>query len=140
MVTVEIQRAAGLTARRHDLDAFAGNETRFRNAFEAVRQTSPVTEAPDVLIDAMRSGQRLTYHPECAVAEIARFRDVLPLARDSVRNIQANAEKAEQEFFEATQKDTDDASRALLANILSQKKQRTDARARAAAAVSNLSQ
>jgi alpha-glucosidase len=83
-VTVEVRRTAGLTARRAELDGFTGAMTRLRGAYDALQQTSPVSAAPDLLIDAMQTGDRLGYHPEHAVAEIAHFHEVLPQAQSSV--------------------------------------------------------
>jgi Glycosyl hydrolases family 31 TIM-barrel domain/Domain of unknown function (DUF5110)/Glycosyl hydrolase family 31 C-terminal domain len=83
-VTVEVRRAAGLTARRSELDGFAGEMTRLRGAYDALQQTWPVSAAPDPLIDAMQTGDRLGYHPERATEEIAHLHDLLPRAQASV--------------------------------------------------------
>jgi alpha-glucosidase (family GH31 glycosyl hydrolase) len=83
-VTIEVRRAAGLTARRGELDGFAGSMTRLRGAYDALQQTWPVATPPDLLIDAMQTGDRLSYHPERAVEEIAHFREVLPKAQAAV--------------------------------------------------------
>ena len=86
-VIVEVRRAAGLTARRGELDGFAGAMTRLRAATEAMHQTQPVSDAPDPLIDAMQCGDRLSYHPETAQAEIAHFHTVLPQAQAALAQI-----------------------------------------------------
>jgi alpha-glucosidase (family GH31 glycosyl hydrolase) len=86
-VIVEVRRAAGLTARRNELDGFAGAMTRLREATEAMHQTQPVADAPDQLIDAMQSGDRLSYHPETAQAEIAHFHAALPKAQAALDEI-----------------------------------------------------
>jgi alpha-glucosidase len=89
-VTIEVRRAEGLIARRDELDGFAGAMTRLRGAYEAMRGTSPVSDAPDVLVDAMQAGDRLSYHPENAQEEMARFHKVLPEAQAAVAGISAN--------------------------------------------------
>jgi alpha-glucosidase len=89
MVTVEVRRAPGLTARRDELDGFAGSITRLRGAYEAMQQTSPVSGPPDALVDALQTGDRLSYHPETAQAEMAHFRQVLPKAQAAVAQIGA---------------------------------------------------
>jgi alpha-glucosidase len=89
-VTIEVRRADGLIARRDELDGFAGAMTRLRGAYEAMRGTSPVSDAPDVLVDAMQAGDRLSYHPENAQEEMARFHKVLPEAQAAVAGISAN--------------------------------------------------
>ena len=83
-VIVEVRRGAGLTARRSELDGFAGSMTRLRAAYDALQQTSPISAPPDPLIDAMQTGDRLGYHPERAVEEIAHFHEVLPKAQAAV--------------------------------------------------------
>jgi alpha-glucosidase len=89
-VTVEVHRAAGLTARRAELDGFTGAMTRLRAAYDALQQTWPLASAPDPVIDAMQTGDRLSYHPERAVAEIAHFHNVRPQAQSSVNALEKN--------------------------------------------------
>jgi Glycosyl hydrolases family 31 TIM-barrel domain/Glycosyl hydrolase family 31 C-terminal domain/Domain of unknown function (DUF5110) len=88
-VTIEVRRAAGLTARRKELDGFAGIMTRLRSAYDALQQTWPIAVPPDSLIDAMQTGDRLSYHPERAVEEIAHLHAVLPLAQAAVNALDA---------------------------------------------------
>jgi hypothetical protein len=92
-VTIEVRRAAGLTARRGELDGFAGAMTRLRGAYDALQQSSPVAVPPDPLIDAMQTGDRLGYHPERAVDEITHFHDVLPKAQAAVNALDAGFEQ-----------------------------------------------
>ena len=84
-VTVEVHRTAGLTARRAELDGFAGAMTRLRAAYDALQQTWPVASAPDPVVDAMQTGDRLSYHPELATEEITRFHTGLLEAQTSVQ-------------------------------------------------------
>ena len=88
---VEVRRATGLTARRVELDGFAGTMTRLRAAYDALQQSSAVP--PDPLIDAMQTGDRLSYHPERAVEELAHFHDVLPRAQTAVNALGANSDE-----------------------------------------------
>jgi alpha-glucosidase (family GH31 glycosyl hydrolase) len=88
-IVVEVRRTPGLTARREELDGFAGAMTRLRGAFDALQQSWPVASPPDVLIDAMQTGDRLGYHPERAVEEIAHFHEVLPKAQAAVDALDA---------------------------------------------------
>jgi alpha-glucosidase len=83
-ITIEVRRAAGLSARRSELDGFAGRMTRLRAAYDALQQTAPVSASPDLLIDAMQSGDRLGYHPQRAVEELEHFQQVLPKAQGAV--------------------------------------------------------
>ena len=88
-VTVEVSRADGLTARRGELDGFAGEMTRLRGAYDALQQTWPVSAPPDALIDAMQTGDRLGYHPELAAEEITHFHSALFEAQVSVEALDA---------------------------------------------------
>jgi alpha-glucosidase len=88
-VTVEVSRATGLIARRDELDGFAGTMTRLRGVYDALQQTSPVSGPPDALIDVLQTGDRLSYHPETAPAEMAHFRETLPKAQAAVDQIGA---------------------------------------------------
>jgi alpha-glucosidase len=86
-VTVAVRRAAGLTARRGELDGFSGSMTRLRGAYDAVNQLWPVSGPPDVLVEAMQTGDRLSYHPERYAEEIAHFHEALPKAQAAVAEI-----------------------------------------------------
>jgi hypothetical protein len=85
---IEVRRAAGLTARRSELDGFTGAMARLRGAYDAVQQTFPFASASEQLVDAMQTGDRLGYHPERAVDEIAHFHHVLPSAQSSLTSLE----------------------------------------------------
>jgi alpha-glucosidase len=85
--TVEVHRAKGLTARRTELDGFAGAMARLRGTYDSMHQTGFLAPPPDVLIDAMQSGDRLGYHPEKATEELAHFHEVLPQAQSAIETI-----------------------------------------------------
>jgi alpha-glucosidase (family GH31 glycosyl hydrolase) len=88
-VTIEVRRAPGMTARRGELDSFAGTMTRLRGAYDALQQSWPIATPPDELIDAMQTGDRLGYHPERAVEEMAHLHEVLPKAQAAVDGLDA---------------------------------------------------
>jgi alpha-glucosidase len=98
-VTVEVHRAAGLTARRPELDGFAGAMARLRGAYDAMHKTEPVSDPPEALVDAMQSGDRLGYHPENATEEIAHFHQVLPKAQAELAAIGADFASHVDEFI-----------------------------------------
>ena len=83
-VTIVVKQAAGLAARRGELDGFAGAMTRLRGAYDALNQLWPVSEPPDVLVEAMQTGDRLSYHPERAADEITHFHELLAKAQAAV--------------------------------------------------------
>jgi Glycosyl hydrolases family 31/Domain of unknown function (DUF5110) len=86
-VTIEVRRADGLTARRGELDGFAGAMVRLRAAYDALNTMSRMTAPPDPLVDAMQSGDRLGYHPEKAVEEVAHFHAALSQAQSAVASV-----------------------------------------------------
>ena len=92
-VTIEVHRAAGLTARRSELDGFAGSMTRLRGAYDALNQTMPVSGPTDALINAMQAGDRLGYHPELAQQEIAHFPQTLSAAQSAVSQLGSGFEQ-----------------------------------------------
>jgi alpha-glucosidase (family GH31 glycosyl hydrolase) len=70
---IEIRRAAGSLASRGQLDGFAGATARLLSVYNLLNQTHPVSWSADPLIDAMQTGDRMSYHPETARTEIGRF-------------------------------------------------------------------
>ena len=130
-VTVEVHRAARLTARRGELDGFAGAMTRLRGAYDALHQTWPISSAPDILIDAMQSGDRLGYHPERAHEEMAHFHLVLPQAQAAVGAIARDFTQRMSDFSGRISKGSPRA-----AEMEAQKQHRLDSMAKAQKQVS----
>jgi alpha-glucosidase (family GH31 glycosyl hydrolase) len=71
--TIVVRRAPGLTARRKELDGFAGLMTRLRAATAVLREPARQANVPDAVLDALQTGDRLGYHPERVEAEITRL-------------------------------------------------------------------
>jgi alpha-glucosidase len=86
--TIEVRRADGLTARRDELDGFAGAMNRLRATYDALNVVSRMAAPPDPLVDAMQAGDRLGYHPERASRELAHFHAVLPQAQSAVEGVE----------------------------------------------------
>jgi alpha-glucosidase len=80
-VVVAVRRAKGLTARRGELDGFAGKMTFLRGAYDAMQATGPVAGPSLALIDAMQSGDRLSYYPEKIGDELTHFSAALKQAQ-----------------------------------------------------------
>jgi alpha-glucosidase len=127
-VTVEVRRAEGLTARRSELDGFAGAMTRLRGAYDAMNQTWPVSDPPEALVDAMQAGDRLGYHPEKAQAEMTHFRETLPKAQADLSTLGSGFNKRMDEFAKRL---TRENWRPSGLDMEAQKKHRLDALARA---------
>lgn len=100
-VRIDIRRKAGLAARRGELDGFAGAMTRLRETYDTLNFTWPISWSPEAVIDAMQSGDRLSYHPETAESEITHFHEV---SRGAVVQIKGLADKANQEDMKAMMK------------------------------------
>jgi alpha-glucosidase len=86
-IHIRVHRAAGLEARRAELDGFAGKMVRLRRASDTLNSLWPLLWSPDSLIDAMQSGDRLTYHPETASREIQHFHSAYAEALSDVRDL-----------------------------------------------------
>ena len=127
-VTIEVRRASGLITRRNELDGFAGAMTRLRGAYDDLHQTWPVSDPPDVLIDAMQTGDRLGYHPENAQQEIARFHELLPKAQQAVTQIHATFAPRMEEYANRLMASN---WRPAIPDMEAQKQRRMDAIARA---------
>lgn len=84
-VTLRVHRSPDLLARRVELDGFAGAMTRLRESYAALNQTYPLSWSPDELIDALQTGNRLTYQPQMAGAELSHYRGALTRAIAAVR-------------------------------------------------------
>jgi alpha-glucosidase len=127
-VVVEVRRGMGLTARREELDGFAGKMTLLRGAYDAMQATGPVAGPSLALIDAMQSGDRLSYYPEKIDSELAHFQEAL-------KRSQADLAALDKEF----EKRLSDSSRRIggatqaPADVESEKQKRRDALHRAEA-------
>jgi len=87
-VSIVVRRAAKLEQREAELDDFAGTMTRLREAYDALNQTWPIGWSPDELVDAMQTGDRLSYHPEVAGEQITHLREMLPKVPGSINRLE----------------------------------------------------
>ena len=81
---IEVRRAPGLTARRAELDGFAGQMTRLRGAYDAMQETGPVAGPSNALVDAMQTGDRLSYFPESIESSLRIFHEALKQSQADV--------------------------------------------------------
>jgi alpha-glucosidase len=86
-VRIEVRRVAGSLAARAELDGFAGATARLRSAYDTLNQEWPFTWSPDPLIDTWQTGDRLSYHPETARAEMTGFAAKYTAAQASIQQI-----------------------------------------------------
>jgi alpha-glucosidase len=97
-VTIHVSRASSLVSRRNELDGFAGAMTRLQETYDTLNQTWPLGWSPDELIDAMQSGDRLTYHPETAGDELSHYGKILPQAKANVQALTKGLTKEQMEI------------------------------------------
>jgi len=132
-VVVEVKRAAGLTARRSELDGFNGAMTRLRATYDALNTTPPLASPPDILIDAMQTGDRLGYEPKDAQKEIAHFNQVLPAVKAAVDKLVQDGTKRLDEFGQSMHREAGNNI-----DMQAEKQKRADAMARAAKLVADM--
>ncbi|HEX4311188.1 MAG TPA: TIM-barrel domain-containing protein [Acidobacteriaceae bacterium] len=72
-VRIEIRRATGSLASRSKLDGIPGSIARLHSAYDALNALWSAAWSPNVLIETWQTGDRLSYRPETAQQEIARF-------------------------------------------------------------------
>ena len=100
--------------------------TRLRGAYDALQQTGPVAGPSNALVDAMQTGDRLSYYPERIATELAHLHDALKQAQADVAALDQG--------FEQRLSDTSrrvGGSATAPADIESEKQKRRDALHRA---------
>ncbi len=70
-VTLAVRTNPELARNRALLDGFAGKMMRLRETYDILNASWPIAWSPDRLIESMRTGDRITYHPDTAFAEIS---------------------------------------------------------------------
>jgi hypothetical protein len=90
---IEIRRANGRVARRGELDGFAGAMTRLSGVDDALQQTGPVAGPSNALVDAMQTGDRISYYPDRIDAELAHFHKALAKAQADVAGLDKEFEQ-----------------------------------------------
>jgi alpha-glucosidase (family GH31 glycosyl hydrolase) len=76
-VTVEVKYDPKLVGQHALLDSFAGKMIRLRETYDILNSMWPAGWTPDALIDAMQTGDRITYHPETAAADLSRLDETI---------------------------------------------------------------
>jgi alpha-glucosidase len=70
-VTIKVRISPQLARNRSMLDGLPGKLTRLRETYDILNAAWPAAGSPDPLIDAMQTGDRISYHPETAFAEVS---------------------------------------------------------------------
>ncbi|MBS1815047.1 MAG: DUF5110 domain-containing protein [Acidobacteria bacterium] len=81
--TIVIERDAALVAKDDLLDGFAGRMSRLRAAYAEMNDVWPI----DDLVAAMQTGNRISYHPEHARAEVEKLAGLIASAQTSLEEI-----------------------------------------------------
>jgi alpha-glucosidase len=90
-VRIEVRVSPAAAGRDALLDGFAGKIQRLREAYGALNTlTRQHVWSPDPLIDAWQTGDRLTYHPQTAAAELERFAEALRKAVAAVEKLRTD--------------------------------------------------
>jgi alpha-glucosidase (family GH31 glycosyl hydrolase) len=92
-ITIRVLRSSDLLARRSELDGFAGSIRRLRASYDTLNQTWPLGWSPDSLIDAMQSGNRLSYDPGSASAELSHYRQAVQKAMIDIEGLKGLSEQ-----------------------------------------------
>lgn len=95
-VVVRVHRSDALVARSAELDGFAGLITRFHETYDSLNQLWPLGWSPDEVVDVMQTGDRLSYRPQTAGAELTHLREVLPQAIAAVNELAQPMDEAGQ--------------------------------------------
>jgi len=72
-VTIKVRICPELARNRALLDGLPGKLTRLRETYDLLNAAWPAAGSPDPLVDAMQTGDRISYHPETAFAETGGF-------------------------------------------------------------------
>lgn len=88
-VTIRVRISVEMARRRALLDGFAGKMGRLRETYSILNAGWPVAWSPDPLVDAMQTGDRLTYHPENALAEVGSLPAKLAALAKLIDNLHA---------------------------------------------------
>ena len=82
-INITVTRDPQWVAASAMLDGFAGEMTSLRHAYDDTNSTWPI----DDLVAAMQTGDRITYHPETAFAEVQRLPQLCRSALTSLNAI-----------------------------------------------------
>jgi alpha-glucosidase (family GH31 glycosyl hydrolase) len=110
-VTIKVARSMDLVRRRVELDGFAGKIHRLRAAYDTLRANFPLDGPSDDLIDALQTGDRLSYHPGSASVELKRFSTLLAAVAGASAAQGSGLSPAQAERYRAVMKsrwDTDE--------------------------------
>ena len=87
---VTVQIASQVNSNVRLLNSAAGRIARCLDAMHVLEKAWPKGWAPDLLIDAAQTGERIGLKPETATAELERLEKNLPLIREEIRQLKVD--------------------------------------------------
>jgi alpha-glucosidase len=88
-VTITVKTSLEMGRRRPLLDGFTGKMTRLRESYDLLNANWPAAWSPDSLIGAMQTGDRLTYYPGTAFAELSALEQKLAAVPAAIQAMRA---------------------------------------------------
>jgi alpha-glucosidase len=86
---VEIHRHSnlGLQVAPTRLDGFPGAIMRLRSAYNTLNEQWPFSVPPDAVVDALQTGDRLSYYPDTCAEELSHFAQKYAAAQASIQHL-----------------------------------------------------
>jgi alpha-glucosidase len=86
-VQIEIHRAPSLESKtgRALLDGFPGSIRRLRSAYDTLNGQWPFSVPSEALVDALQTGDRMSYYPQTAAQELSKFAAKYSAAQASIQ-------------------------------------------------------
>ena len=94
-VTITVRTGREMARNRPLLDGFAGKMTRLRESYDFLNVNWPATWSPDSLVGAMQMGDRLTFYPNTAFAELSGLEQMLSALPRAIQAMRATASSPE---------------------------------------------
>jgi alpha-glucosidase (family GH31 glycosyl hydrolase) len=95
LVTIAVKVKPSMARQGALLDGFPGKMTRLREAYDILNATWPEGWAPDGLVAAMQTADRVGYHPETAFDELSSLPGKLAALPKEITDMHATEESPE---------------------------------------------
>jgi alpha-glucosidase (family GH31 glycosyl hydrolase) len=112
-VTITVRTGVKMARSVPLLDGFAGKMTRLRESYDMLNRNWPAAWSPDSLVGAMQMGDRLTYYPNTAFAELSRLGQKLSAIPGAIQAMRAS--EGSPEFAKTSTDSSADQAKARLA-------------------------
>jgi alpha-glucosidase len=112
-VTITVRTGLEMARSLSLLDGFAGKMTRLRESYEILNANWSAAWSPDSLVGAMQTGDRVTYYPNTAFAELSTLEQklsALPALIEGMRATKSSPEFAKTDSDSSTDHSSSDHS------------------------------